>query len=153
MILDIDSCASALAPFLREHPEVMGPHETDYGVGFMPTISYWCSRRRVHLYEDLDEVFAIEVADRESGIAQRCHIETTSAAREIMAGFLCGQCAVADLPSHDWIRDGADHDKFIPDPPNQHTPANFASWTGGHTVSAAVPSQNQRERKWWQIWR
>lgn len=100
MNLHIDSCASALEPFLRAHPEVMGPHETAYGMGFMPTISYWRGRRRVHLYEDIGETFAIEIADRETGLAQRCHIQAASAAKEIIAGFLCEQCAaIARLDS------------------------------------------------------
>ena len=50
--LNIDYCSAALRGFQLSRPEIQGPQETEYGIGWAPTISYWVGERRIHLYDD-----------------------------------------------------------------------------------------------------
>ncbi|MDP6719344.1 MAG: hypothetical protein QGF59_11875 [Pirellulaceae bacterium] len=160
--LDIDYCAERLADFVEQgEPRILGPHETDYGFGWLPTISYWIGQRRVHLYDDSKagvSAFAAEIAEVDTSgksSARRCHVSSLSEIEDIMQRFLREGQIATSLADYQWIEDSLDSDKFIPDPPNRSNSANFAGFVGGH-VAAGGPNEEhiaEKETKpWWRLW-
>src|SRR6188768_4293420 len=55
-ILDLDEIrANILARSTAASCRLEGPAETAYGIGWLPTISFWLGKRRIHFYTDQSE--------------------------------------------------------------------------------------------------
>jgi hypothetical protein len=160
MLLDIDTCSEGIADFLStSNPQILGPHEIQYGYGWSPSISYWIGKRRVHLYHDMcveikPEPLAVEIADitdEENPFVRRSYVNSIERMQDIMERFLCKNVSVDEFSGDDWISNDLDSDKFIPDPPDGNNPANFAYWVSP-SDRAEKDLKVQTSKPWWQIW-
>lgn len=132
-----------LSQFLLEQASatnfnLQGPAEVEYGFGWEPTVTFWSDDRRVHFYFERNGM-AAEVAEIQPGLkvqrglvetnsfVQRTIIQTTGEAWNIVDCFLRQRCNFENLPSHHWIVDTLDHDKFIPHPPSAPHAGNIES--------------------------
>jgi hypothetical protein len=160
MLLDIDTCSESLADFVStSSPQILGPHEIQYGYGWAPSISYWIGKRRVHLYHDIcveikPEPLAVEIADitdEKNPFVRHSHVTSIDRIQDIIERFLCQNVSFDEFSGDDWISDDLDSDKFIPDPPDGHNPANFAEWVSSSDRSEKQ-IQIQKPKPWWKIW-
>ncbi|HSJ02753.1 MAG: hypothetical protein ACAI34_09730 [Verrucomicrobium sp.] len=152
LLLNSDTCASELAPILHENPDIQGPHETAYGMGFRPTLSFWRGPRRFHLYDGEEGSVAIELADRRVQMVLQRHTRNAGEIRQLFQLYLVEEHHLDDLTHLSWTANVADQDKFIPHPPNTEHPANFAPLLEG-THSSAATSSATVQRPWWKFWR
>lgn len=163
-ILEIDECVDALGEYISSSkPAIQGPHETIYGYGWTPTITYWLGRRRIHLYEDLGSEESLgptileiaDISDTNNPQVKRCQVIAVGEVLDIVDGFLGQNTEINKIAGYAWSDDGPMQDPSIPDPPNQKNPANFAGFVGGHMVrgDSAPKEPSAEERKpWWKFW-
>lgn len=141
---DLDILASEILKRSKENAlNIQGPIEIEYGFGWEPTVTFWSGLRRIHFYFDIEtykEGVTVEVSEFKPNqiIKRPNNVDTNS---EFMRGivinsdeawiivekFLSEKCSFDDLPSHGWKIDSADHDKFIPHPPDVPNASNIVS--------------------------
>ncbi len=167
---DLDVLASKILKLVNDSKlSIQGPVEIQYGFGWEPTITFWSELRRVHFYFDIEtykEGATVEVSEfKPNQIIRRPNnvdtnsefmrgiVVTSDEAWIIVKKFLSEGCAFKDLPNHGWKIDSADHDKFIPHPPNAPNAGNIVS-----TVEVLKqigepwhPPQLKKNRSWFQL--
>ena len=141
-----------------------GPQETEYGLGWSSTITFWIDNRRVHFYFDITEfgILNVEVAEvhpelkiirgvvETNSLVKKTTIRTTDDAWEIIDNFLKQKCTFDNLPAFSWVEETTDVDKFIPHPPNQSNPANIVSLVDKlkKTGETWDPEKSQKQPFW-----
>jgi hypothetical protein len=127
--------------------ELQGPAETEYGFGWIPTVTIWHGERRVHFHYGFfgtergayrKDILSLEVGFADATKpASRTPISTVDEAWEVVEKFLIQEVAPEDT-NREWISDDRDCNKSIRHPPNTYNPANIVSmlsrgnWTPWH---------------------
>lgn len=115
---------------------MQGPAETEYGFGWIPTVTIWRADRRVHVHHSFrgaaqgyirQDALTLEVGFA-NGMqpASRTPITTVDAAWTAVEQFLI-QGLLPEAIGGEWVSDTYDCNKFIPHPPDRLTSANIAS--------------------------
>lgn len=142
--------------------ELQGPAETEYGWGWIPTVTIWRNERRVHFQygflgtldtpDQQHDVLFLEVGFSDDRYPpSRTPIRTFEEAWDVVDKFLVQGLMVADIP-REWVSDAADVNKFIPHPPSTFNPANIVSllsqgkWTQWH------PPEKKKLRNFFSRW-
>jgi hypothetical protein len=127
--------------------ELLGPAETEYGFGWIPTVTIWHGERRVHFHygflateaaDNREDVLTLEVGFEDATKpVSRTPITTFDEAWDVVEKILIQGLTPQDI-NRQWLSDSRDCNKSIPHPPNTYDPANIVSllsrgnWTPWH---------------------
>ena len=150
-ILELNEVRDAILARAKEAScPLEGPAETAYGIGWIPSTSFWFGKRRIHFYvdrseEEWDDVWGVaEIAESSSakdGPVWETRFRTVDEAWELTRRYLVDQSPLPITPSDQWkLLTKGSHDRHIPIPPNNYHPGNFGPWVAeANKVSSKQP--------------
>jgi hypothetical protein len=129
---------------------LQGPVETEYGFGWIPTVTIWHGDRRVHFHysfqgastnDKRNNVLTLEAGFTDNAKpASRTPVTTLNEAWDIVKKFLIVGLLPEDIEC-EWVSDTTDRNKFIPNPPDKMNSANIASLFSRGTWTRWKPSK------------
>ena len=120
----MDEMHQILSKFIQKCPLICGPCILDYGIGWIPTLSYWRNNHRIHLTwgsvgESDDIGWIIEIADGNQS-SRHCYAVTVQDIEDIIDKFLVQLQTVNQMKNkYTWTIDEWLRDEDIAHPPDR----------------------------------